>query len=256
MVILEGGPACASALLSTKVDLTAAFGPLIRRAMRDGVTGFKGISGLSKGIGFRIVGKPDLNSINDLQGKGIESPSSDWSGGTYLKYVLRELGVDGSIQARFNYGTQEQRLAGLLKGEFDAGLFSLEKALIAREQGFKVLVDFDKVIPDVCGSVLTTTPELIGERREDIKKVIRAVRRGIREMEASSEGCVRYLVEKFSMPTGAAVSLTNLMGHNWSTDFNIITTQKEIDINHSVHRLQWLPAKDIVDLTLLREVSA
>ncbi len=254
VVMLEGGPACASALLSTKVDLTCALGPLIRRAMRDGATGFKGISGLRKTIGFSIVGKPGLTSINDLLGKSIESPSSDWSGGTYFKHVLRELGVEGGIQAKFSYVTQEQRLEGLIKGEFDAGLLSAEKALIAQEHGFKILVAFDKVIPEVCSSVIATTPDLIRERREDLKKIIRAVIKGIQEMQTSREGCVKYLVEKFSMSPGAATSLYNLNCPNWSTDLSVASIQKEIDISHSVHGMQWLPAVDIVDSSLLQEV--
>ena len=254
IVMLEGGPACASALLSGKVDLTCALGPLIRRAMRDGVTGFRGISGLRKKIGFSIVGKPDLNSINDLQGKSIESPNSDWSGGTYFKYVLRQLGLEGKIQAKYSYVTQEQRLEGLIKGEFDAGLLSAEKALIAQEHGLRILVVFDEVIPDVCSSVVATTPDLIRERREDLKKVIRAIRRGIQEIKNSREGCVKYLGEKFSMSTEAATSLHKLHGPNWSTDLSVDSIQKEIDISHSVHGLRWLPATEIVDLTLLQEV--
>ena len=254
IVMLEGGPACASALLSGKVDITCALGPLIRRAMRDGVTGFRGISGLRKTIGFSIVGKPDLTSINDLQGKSIESPNSDWSGGTYFKYVLRQLGLEGKIQAKYSYVTQEQRLAGLIKGEFDAGLLSAEKTLVAQEHGFRILVAFDEVIPDVCSSVVATTPDLIRDRRDDLKKVIRAIKSTIQEMQNSREGCVKYFGEKFSMSTEAATSLYNLNGPNWSTDLTVDSIQKEIDISHSVHGLQWLRATDIVDLTLLQEV--
>ena len=63
-----------------------------------------------------------------------------------------------------------------------------------------------------------------------------------------------YLVEKFSLSTEAAASLYNLNGPNWSTDLTVDSIQKEIDISHRVHGLQWLPATDIVDLTLLQEV--
>jgi len=255
IVMLEGGPACASALLSGKVDITCALGPLIRRAMRDGVTGFRGISGLRKTIGFSIVGKPDLTSINDLQGKSIESPNSDWSGGTYFKYVLRQLGLEDKIQARYTYVTQEQRLEGLIKGEFDAGLLSAEKALIAQEHGFKILVSFDKVIPDVCSSVIATTPDLIRQRREDLKNVIRAMRKAIQEMQNSKEECIKFFGDKFSMSARAATSLLKLHGVNWSIDLSVDSIQKEIDISHTVHGLPWIPAAEIVDLTLLDEVS-
>lgn len=254
IVRLEGGPACASALLSGEVDLTCALGPLIRRAMRDGARGFRGISGLRKKIAFSIVGKPDFTSINDLQGKSIESPHSDWSGGTYYKYVLRELGLEGKIQAKYNYVTQEQRLEGLLKGEFDAGLLAAEKSIIAQEHGFRVLVAFDEIIPEVCSSVLATTPDLIRQRREDLKKVIRAVRKAIQEMQNSKEECIKFFGEKFAMSAKTATSLLNLYGVNWSIDLSLDSIQKEIDISHTVHGLPWLPAQEIVDLTLLSEI--
>ncbi len=195
-----------------------------------------------------------MTSIKDLQGKSIESPNSDWSGGTYFKYVLRQLGLEGKIQAKYSYVTQEQRLAGLIKGEFDAGLLSAEKTLVAQEHGFRILVAFDEVIPDVCSSVVATTPDLIRDRRDDLKKVIRAIKSTIQEMQNSREGCVKYFGEKFSMSTEAATSLYNLNGPNWSTDLTVDSIQKEIDISHSVHGLQWLRATDIVDLTLLQEV--
>jgi len=256
LVMLEGGPACASALLAGQVEVTCALGPLIRKALREGARGFRGISGLRNKIGFSIVGKPTLNSIHDLGGKSIESPNSDWSGGTYFKYVLRQLGVEGTIQAKFSYVTQEQRLQGLINGECDAGLLSAEKTLIAQEHGFKILVAFDKVIPEVCSSVIATTPGLIRDRREDLKKIIRAVRTGIQEIQSSREVCVKYLMDRFGMSNEAAISLHKLQAPNWSTNLSLISIQKEIDISHDVHGLPWISAAEIIDLTLLNELSS
>jgi len=254
IVWLEGGPACASSLLAGETDLNCALGPLIRMAMREGSRGFKAISGLRKKIAFSIVGRPDLTSINDLRGKSIESPHSDWSGGTYFKYVLRQLQLEGQIQLEYNYVTQEQRLEGLLKGEFDAGLLAGEKIIIAQEHGFKVLVDFDEAIPNVCSSVMSSTPEIIRDRREDLKKVIRAIKSAIQKIQNDREECIKFFVKRFAMDPKTATSLYELHAVNWSVNLSIDSIQKDIDISHTVHGLPWVSAKEIVDLTLLREV--
>jgi len=195
-----------------------------------------------------------LTSINELRGKSIESPHSDWSGGTYFKYVLRQLQLEGQIQLEYNYVTQEQRLEGLLKGEFDAGLLAGEKIIIAQEHGFKVLVDFDEAIPNVCSSVMSSTPEIIRDRREDLKKVIRAIKSAIQKIQNDREECIKFFVNRFAMDPKTATSLYELHAVNWSVNLSIDSIQKDIDISHTVHGLPWVSAKEIVDLTLLREV--
>lgn len=253
IVMLEGGPACASALLSSEIHLTCALGPLIRSAM-GGSRGFKAISGLRKKLEFSIVGKPDLASLKDLRTKTIESPHGDWSGGTYLKYVLRKLGFEGKIQLDYNYVTQEQRLEGLLKGEFEAGLLAGEKVLLARERGFKVLVDFAEVLPDVSSAALATTPKLIQERTEELRHIIRAVKRAIDEIQGSGPQCVNFLVRYFSIPRKTAEDFYQLQACNFSIHLSPEGIQKEIDVSHEVHGLPRIRAEEIVDLTLLNEV--
>jgi ABC-type nitrate/sulfonate/bicarbonate transport system substrate-binding protein len=254
VVSLEGGPACASSLMSGEVHLTYALGPLLRSAMRGGSKDFRAISGLSKQIGFSIVGRADFNSIHDLRGKSIESPLSDWSGGTYLRYVLGQLGLEGEIKLAYNYVTQEQRLEGLLNGEFDAGLLATEKVLVAEEHGFRALVSLGEAIPGVCSTAVLTTLNLTQDRREDLKKVIRAIKRGIQEIQNFREESVNYFASRFSLTRNAAASYHRLQAANWSVDLDPVSIQKEIDIGHMVHGLPRIRAGEVIDLTLLREI--
>lgn len=256
VIYLEGGPACASALLAGEIHLTSVLGPLVRSAMKDGARGFRVISGLRKKLEFSIVGKPQLHSIQDLIGKSLESPHSDWSGGTYLKYILRQLGLEGKIRLAYSYVTQEQRLEGLVKGEFEAGLLAGEKVLMAKERGFKVLVEFEEALPDVSSSGLATTPELLKTRREELKSVIRAIKDAIGEMQDSPQKFVDFLCRHFSMPREMAVAFQTRQSPNFSLPIRVDSIQKEIDISHEVHGLPKIGAGEIVDLTLLNEVMS
>lgn len=256
VIYREGGPACASALLAGEIQLTSVLGPLVRCAMKDGTRGFQVISGLRKKLEFSIVGKPQIQSIQDLAGKSLESPHGDWSGGTYLKYVLRQLGLEGKIRLDYNYVTQEQRLEGLLKGEFDAGLLAGEKVLMAKERGFKVLVAFDEALADLSSSGLATTPEQIETRREELKCVIRAIRDSIGEMQDSPQKFVDFLCRHFSMPREMAVAFQARQSPHFSLALQMDSVQKEIDISHAIHGLPGIKAEEIVDLTLVSEVMS
>ncbi len=56
------------------------------------------------------------------------------------------------------------------------------------------------------------------------------------------------------MDEKAATSLHRFHAVNWLIDLSVDSIQKEIDISHTIHGLPWMPAKEIVDLTWLREV--
>lgn len=256
LVMLEGGPACAEALLSAEVDVTCALGPLIRLAMRGDSRPFKAIAGLRKQISFSIVGKPELRSLEDLRGGTIESPRSDWTGGTYIKYVLRQLGFEGKIGLAYNYVTQEQRLQGLLAGEFAAGMLAAEKSLIAREHGFKVLVAFDEVIPDVSSSAVVTTPKVLDEKREGLKKLLAALRRAVAFMQERPAETTAYFARRFSMTERMAELSYRSHASKWGVGLEVAAVQKEIDINRAVYGLPRLAAESLVDLTLLGETLA
>jgi NitT/TauT family transport system substrate-binding protein len=256
VIYLEGGPACAEALLAGKIDLTSVLGPLVRCAMKDGARGFRVIAGMRKKLEFAIVGKPQLNSIQDLAGRSLESPHGDWSGGTYLKYVLRQLGLEGKIRLLYSYVTQEQRLEGLLKGEFEAGLLAGEKVLMAQERGFKVLVPFDQALPEISSSALATTVAQLETRRNDVKAFIRAIVEASREMRDSPEKFVDFLRRHFSMSREMAAAFQARQSPNFTLPIEIDSVQKEIDISHEVHGFPRIEAEEIVDLTLLAEVMS
>jgi ABC-type nitrate/sulfonate/bicarbonate transport system substrate-binding protein len=255
LVPLEGGPACAEALLSGQVDTSSALGPLIRLAMRGDSRPFKGFAGLRRKIAFCIVGKPEFRSIEELRGQTIESPHSDWTGGTYLKYILRQLGLEGKIALAYNYVTLEERLEGLLKGEFSAGMLSVEQGFIAQEHGFKVLLAFDQVIPNVSSSSLVTTPKILEERRDELKGLVRALKWSVDFIRLHPQESTAYFARRFSLPEKMAGLSYKTHAANWDIDLRIPSIQEEIDINHSLYGLQKLSAETMVDLTILKELS-
>jgi NitT/TauT family transport system substrate-binding protein len=253
IVALEGGPACARSLLSGEVDLTYALGPLLREAMRHGSRDFRVISGLSKKTGFSVVAKDAFRSIEQLKGKTIESPNPDWSGGVYLRYVLSELGLEGKIQLAYSYVTQEERVEGLLKGEFDAGLLTTEKALTAEEHGFRTLLSIDDAVPGIASTAVLTTPALLREKREELGAGIRAIHSAIKEIQTDREPGIEYLAKRFSLSRNVASRYHAVQAFNWSLDLDLASVQKEIDICRMIHPLPPMRAEEIVDLSLLRE---
>lgn len=253
IVMVEGGPACARALLSGEVDVTYALGPLVRNALSERSRNFRVISGLSQKTGFHLVASSGFRSIDDLRGKTVESPNPEWSGGVYLRYVLRELGFEKEIRLAYKYITQEARLEGLLRGEFDAGLLTTEKALAAAERGFRTLLSIDDVISNVTTSALLTTPDLLRARREELKAAIRAIGSAIEEIQTNSELGIEYLANRFSLTRSVASKYHAAQARNWSLDLDLIAVQKEIDICGIIHRLPGMQAEEIVDLSLLSE---
>ena len=163
LIYLRGGTRTVSALLGGSIDIIIGsdLGSIIAilrgaEVMKLGVT--------TNTLGYSMVGRPDLRTIKDLQGKTIGiSQGRDASYSRVVK-ILRENGLDASRDVKFlpiAAGTSG-RLAALSSGVIHATVLTPPSDMIAQRSGMRIISKIE--VNNVGGGISTMKTTLQNKR--------------------------------------------------------------------------------------------
>lgn len=178
------------ALMQGDLDYTAALPSIVGAALHGVPARILGI--VSKGTGYAVVSKPEIESVQGLTGKkfGINSigASDDYTVYTYLT----KSGLDPTRDVTFlSIGGTSARFAALTSGVVDAAAVSSPFEYKAEQSGFKILVSFNETAEFVklSNAGLAATQAKIAKDGSQIVRALRALRAAalfIREQRAAS----------------------------------------------------------------------
>jgi ABC-type nitrate/sulfonate/bicarbonate transport system substrate-binding protein len=178
------------ALMQGDLDYTAALPSIVGAALHGVPAKILGI--VSKGTGYAIVSKREIETVQGLKGKkfGINSfgASDDYTVYTFLS----KSGLDPTRDVTFlTIGGTSARFAALTAGAIDAAAVSSPFEYKAEQSGFRILVPFNETAEHVklSNAGLAATHEKIAKDGDQIVRVLRALRAAtlfIREQRAAS----------------------------------------------------------------------
>src|SRR5262249_22678370 len=178
------------ALVQGDLDYTAALPSISGPALNELPVKFVGV--VSKGTGYAIVSKPEIETVQGLKGKkfGINSfgASDDYTVYTFLS----KSGLDPSRDVTLlSIGGTSARFAALAAGVVDAAAVSSPFEYKAEQNGFRILVPFKETAEYVklSNAGLAATQEKIAKDGGQIVRALRALRAAtlyIREQRAAS----------------------------------------------------------------------
>lgn len=178
------------ALMQGDLDYTVAL-PSIAGAALHGVPA-KILGVVSKGTGYAIVSKPEIDSVQALKGRkfGINSfgASDDYTIYTFLS----KSGLEPSRDVTFlTIGGTSARFAALTAGVVDAAAVSSPFEYKAEQSGLRILVPFKETAEHVklSNAGLAATQAKMGKDGAQIVRALRALRAAtlfIREQPAAS----------------------------------------------------------------------
>jgi ABC-type nitrate/sulfonate/bicarbonate transport system substrate-binding protein len=245
------------ALMSGEVNYTLSFGNIIAGAMQG--MPFKILAVLTDKPLHSLVGRPEIKTINDLRGKRIGSQRIGGSDQLAAEAILQAKGINlKDVQFVTLGGDEPVRVEILRKGLVDAICTVPPGPVRLVREGYNLLGGpKDLKIGSPISSVAVTDSRL-KSNRDETKKVLRAVLRGLRFMHERREETIQVMSRWLSQTPEVARDSYDSILPSFSPDGATVDKTYEFAIESrkaTVRTDKPIPLAQVRDVTLLREVQ-
>jgi NitT/TauT family transport system substrate-binding protein len=245
------------ALMSGEVNYTLSFGNIIAGAMQG--MPFKILAVLTDKPLHSLVGRPEIKTINDLRGKRIGSQRIGGSDQLAAEAILQAKGINlKDVQFVTLGGDEPVRVEILRKGLVDAICTVPPGPVRLVREGYNLLGGpKDLKIGSPISSVAVTDSRL-KSNRDETKKVLRAVLRGLRFMHERREETIQVMSRWLSQTPEVARDSYDSILPSFSADGATVDKTYEFAIDSrkaTVRTDKPIPLSQVRDVTLLREVQ-
>ncbi len=128
---------------------------------------------------YFLMAKPQLKSVQDLKGKIIGISSFGGATEVSTRIGLRHYGLDPERDVTMILiGTENVRVAALTSGAIDATVAVPPSHLLLKQKGFNLLLSLADV-GELPANGFTTTDKTLREKRDQVKRLLRALARGL-----------------------------------------------------------------------------
>ncbi len=257
-------------------DINAAYICLIPAicAYANGKVPLKVVAGTHK-YGYGLLVDPDkVKNVKDLENSDIRlacaregSPIDACMHKMIDKYQLDESKILNKVQRM----PPPKVLLAMKMGQLDAGFCCEQFPTMGEELGFKVLLMAQDLWPEMQGSVLIVTDDLIRDHPDMVRKLVKVTQRGTRYIHEYPEDAATIVAGELTVagkevlplkigkvaaeleitPEVILKSLTTRM--ECSTNVDPAMVQEEIDYLAKLGYIKSFAAEDILDLRFLRE---
>ncbi|MGZ9188220.1 MAG: ABC transporter substrate-binding protein [Candidatus Binatia bacterium] len=245
------------ALLSCEVHYTLSFGNIIGSAM----TGlpFKILGVLTDKPLHSIVARPEIKTIADLRGKRIGSQRIGGSDHLAAEAILQAKGIDvKDVQFLTLGGDEPVRTEMLRKGLVDAICTVPPGPVRLAREGYNILGGPKDLKIGSPISAVAVTDTRLKTHREETKRVLRAMLRGLRAMHERRDETITIMSKWLSQTPDVARDSYDSILPSFSLDGGTVDKTYEFAIESrkaTVRTDKPIPLSQVRDLSLLREVQ-
>ena len=239
------------------VDYTTVLGSTIAARMRGIPLVITGVFA-DKPMDF-LVGSKGIATPKDLKGKVIGISALGTATHFLTVRVLKAVGLDAEKDVSLRpVGDEGLRLQALITGLVQASLLGSQGVIEGEKAGLKVVVAAADMIEGLPFAGVTTTLAKLKDNPQQIKKVLRAVLRGLRYVQDNKAGTVGVIQSWYRVDHEAAVATYDLARKSFSANGEV--SEKGILLSMEFARTSGkfekeISPSEIVDFTLLREVK-
>jgi NitT/TauT family transport system substrate-binding protein len=180
-------------LITGDVDFASSISTVVK-ATAVGIP-VKTILNFFNGSFFYLITKPGITSIEQLRNKIVGVSRYGSAADFDARATLRHFGIDPNKDVKIlAAGSPASRISALISGHIDAAILSSTEKLPAEEAGMKSLLFTGQYVKQPVGGLGTSVQRIV-DRREDVRKGVRAVYRGLMAMRAQRDR-VKSVFEK------------------------------------------------------------
>ncbi|HXG49803.1 MAG TPA: ABC transporter substrate-binding protein [candidate division Zixibacteria bacterium] len=245
------------ALVSGDVDYLLAWGSAVRAAV-SGVP-IKAVAGLAARPLHVLIARPEIKGPGDLKNKTIGVDSVAGTVDYLSRVAVRHFRLEPDRDVRIIVtGESPLRLAAIRAGSIDATPIDVAFAVKAEEEGFNRLLYLGDIIELPLSGIAVTETKL-QNRRDEVKKVIRATLRGTRFMKQNRDETVRMLSDYLRITPSQAARAYDAAVTSFTDDGIISDHGLRLDVQLAKERLKTtreIPLNRLADWSLVKEIQA
>jgi len=245
------------ALISGEVHYTLSFGNIIASAMQG--MPFKILAVLTDKPLHSLVARPEIKSVNDLRGKRIGTQRIGGSDHLAAEAILQSKGVDlKDVQFVTLSGDEPVRVEILKKGLVDAICTVPPGPVRLAREGYNILGGPKDLKIGSPISAVAVTDSRLKNNREETKRVLRAVLRGLRVMHERREETIAIMARWLNQSAEVARDSYDSILPSFSPDGGTVDKTYEFAIEArkaSIKSDKSISLSQVRDVTLLKEVQ-
>lgn len=245
------------ALISGEVNYTLSFGNIIGSAMQG--MPFKILAVLTDKPLHSVVGRPEIKTIGDLRGKRIGTQRIGGSDHLAAEAILQAKGLDlKEVQFVTLGGDEPVRVEILKQGLVDAICTVPPGPVRLTREGYNLLGGPKDLKIGNPISAIAVTDTRLKNNRDETKKVLRAILRGLRFMHERKEETIQIMGRWLGQTGDVAKDSYDSILPSFSLDGGTVDKTFEFAIESrkaTVRTDKPIPLSQVRDLTLLREVQ-
>ena len=247
----------APALINGEIHYTSTFGSMLNGILQ-GIPA-RMLAVITEKPPYYIVARPGIKSIMELRGKKLAAQPKGLSDRIAAEAILESKGIDlKDVQFVNISGDLPVRLSVLTSGLADAVCLLPPGPVLLERDGYRIIAGPDDVKVGSPTFGVTATVQRLKDKRAEVKKVIRALLRGLRFVRERREETVAIMAQWLALKPDVANKSYDLIIPGFSADGAIsdATWQAIIDLRVQSLNLPKPASLDQVrDFTVLREVQ-
>ena len=206
---------------------------------------------------YYLVGQKEIRSVAELKGKKVGVSQFGGTSDLSARLALRKFGVEPERDALLiQIGAEGTRVAALKVGSVDAIIVPVPAVVLLKREGFNELSFVGDVV-EFASNGYSTTDQRIKEHPQEVKKVLRAMYRGLRFAKENPEGTIGVIEKEWKVEPDVAKESYKAIVKALNDDGIIGEKQLRVHfdiIRKSEKNIGEIPIDKVVDFHLLREV--
>lgn len=255
LISVRNAVTAVQALIGNQIHFIFSVGPRCRRSGK-GATSYCWRKMIGRPT-FSMVVTPDIQKVNDLKGKkiGVSFGGSTFAS-TKALLELYKMNPEKDVQYISIPGSQP-KIAALQQGIIQAALLAPPSDYIAIRAGFRRLVNLADLFKDTSFSGLAATGKTIKENPQFVKRMVRAIVRGVIHSREYPEDAIQTMVKHWRMEREVSVDAYNLV----KEALDSVPTEKGVELmahwqSVALNVQPKRPVRDYMDLRFVNEVVA
>jgi NitT/TauT family transport system substrate-binding protein len=206
---------------------------------------------------YYLVAQKDIRSVPELRGKRIGVSQFGGTSDLSARLALRHYGIEPEKDAiLIQIGAEGTRMAALRAGSVSAIIVPVPAVAVLRRDGFNE-VSFVGDVVEFASNGYSTTDQRIKENPQEVKKVVRAIYRGLRYAKENPEGTIGVIQKEWKVDGEIAKGSYQAIVKALNEDGVIGERQLKIHfdlIRKADKNIGEIPVDKVVNFRLLREV--
>ncbi|MBI2228496.1 MAG: ABC transporter substrate-binding protein [Deltaproteobacteria bacterium] len=208
---------------------------------------------------YYLVGQKEVRSVAELKGKKVGVSQFGGTSDLSARLALKHFGVEPERDALIiQIGVEGTRIAALRAASVEAIIVPVPAVVLLKRDGFNVISFLGDVV-EFASNGYSTTDQRIKEHPEEVKKVLRAMYRGLRFSKENPEETIKIIEREWKVePVVARESYQAIIP---ALNDDGIIGEKQLKVHFDIIRrteknIGEIPVEKVIDFRLLREVRS